>query len=483
MVLRIFNTLSRQKEVFTPLTENLVRMYCCGPTVYNYAHIGNLRCYLFEDFLRRTLDYNGFKITHVMNVTDVGHLTGDSDEGEDKMEKGATREGKSVTEIAQFYTDAFFNDTKQLNIVKPNIVCKATEHIPEMISMIKKLEEKNLTYIADGNVYYDVSKFVYYRELGKLTFDAMKSTERVKDDTEKKNPQDFVLWFTQSKFKNHTMQWDSPWGRGYPGWHIECSAMSTKYLGEQFDIHCGGIDHIQVHHTNEIAQTEGATGKHPWVKYWMHSEFLVMNNGKMAKSDGSFITLQILKDKGYDPLVYRYFCMGTHYRQMLNFSYIALDNAKNAYDGLINRIIALKNDVRQAKNVKDVANVNNLLSTKSELMLQFEGRFLNAINDDLNIPLAVGIMHEVLRSNISITEKLALMLDFDKVFGLNFKDVESKSFVSKDETAVLKDLLDKRTEARKNKDWAGADKIRDEITAKGYVIKDTPAGPVLEKAN
>jgi cysteinyl-tRNA synthetase len=349
--------------------------------------------------------------------------------------------------------------------------------------MIKKLEEKNLTYIADGNVYYDVSKFVHYRELGKLTFDAMKSTERVKDDTEKKNPQDFVLWFTQSKFKNHTMQWDSPWGRGYPGWHIECSAMSTKYLGEQFDIHCGGIDHIQVHHTNEIAQTEGATGKHPWVKYWMHSEFLVMNNGKMAKSDGSFITLQILKDKGYDPLVYRYFCMGTHYRQMLNFSYIALDNAKNAYDGLINRIIALKNDVRQAKNVKDVANVNNLLSTKSELMLQFEGRFLNAINDDLNIPLAVGIMHEVLRSNISITEKLALMLDFDKVFGLNFKDVESKSFVSKDETAVLKDLLDKRTEARKNKDWAGADKIRDEITAKGYVIKDTPAGPVLEKAN
>ena len=327
MELKVYNTLQRQIEPFHPIEEGRVSFYACGPTVYNYAHIGNLRTYVFEDILRRSLEYFGYEVQHVMNVTDVGHLTDDADQGEDKMEVSAREKKMSVWEIAEFYANAFFKDLEKLNIEPPTKTCRATDHIGDMIGLIKRLEEKGYTYVAGGNVYFDISQFPDYGKLALLDRQDLKIGARVERDPNKRNPRDFVLWFTQSKFEHQTMQWDSPWGRGYPGWHVECSAMSMKYLGEQFDIHAGGVDHIPVHHTNEIAQSEAATGR-KWVNYWLHGEFLVMKGAKIAKSAGNSITFSVLEEENFEPLDYRYFCLGGHYRSQLIFTKEALEVAR-----------------------------------------------------------------------------------------------------------------------------------------------------------
>ncbi len=469
MALKLFNTASRKKENFEPREQGKVGMYCCGPTVYHYAHIGNLRTYVFEDVLRRTLLYNKFSVKHVMNITDVGHLTSDSDEGEDKMVKGAKREGKSVWEIAKFYEKAFFDDFHALKLQDPEIKCKATEHITDMIELVKRIEQNGYTYIVDGNVYFDISKFPRYAEFARLNLEGQEEGARVEIDNAKRNKADFVLWFTRSKFGNQEMQWDSPWGRGFPGWHIECSAMSMKYLGEQFDIHCGGVDHIPVHHTNEIAQAEAATGKHPWVKYWLHGEFLVEDTGKMSKSKGEFLTLNVLKEKGYEPLVYKYFCFTAHYRQQLNFSWGGMDSAKNSFNRMKNKILALKEETGNLEQ-------DGTFGGKSR---QYLDDFEESINDDLGVPNALAVMWSVLRDEeLKSEEKLKLLYRFDNIFGFGFKDWKKETVTVPEE---IQKLVDEREEARKEKDWAKADALRDEIQEKGFLIKDTAEGPQLEK--
>ncbi len=466
MTLKIYNTLTRIKEDFKPIHSNKVGMYCCGPTVYNYAHIGNLRAYIFDDILRRTLIYNHFKLNHVMNLTDVGHLTSDADAGEDKMLKGAKREGKTVWEVAQFYTDAFMNDLELLNIETPDVVCKATNHIKEMIELIERIEKNGYAYVSGGNVYFDTSKFKSYGELARLKLDELEAGARIEVDENKKNPNDFVLWFTKSKFEDQAMKWDSPWGIGYPGWHIECSAMSMKYLGEQFDIHCGGIDHIPVHHTNEIAQSEAATLKKPWVKYWLHNNFLVMDkNEKMAKSGDNFLRLQLLIDKGFDPIEYRYFALTTHYRQELKFSFEGLTGAKNAYNSLKNKIIEIKKDN----------------SSKGELKINnYREEFLESINDDLNTPKALAVLWAVIKDDaLGGKEKYELLTDFDKVFG--FKISEIKEEAQEELSPEIQSLIEKREQARKNKDYKEADEIRDELKKLGIELLDTKEGIKTKK--
>lgn len=466
MALKIYNTLTRTKEEFKPILDNNVGMYCCGPTVYNYAHIGNLRAYIFDDILRRTLLYNNFKLKHVMNLTDVGHLTSDADEGEDKMLKGAKREGKTVWEVAQFYTDAFMKDMGALNIQNPEVVCKATDHINDMIELIKKIEKNGFAYVSGGNVYFDTSKFKEYGELARLKLDDLEAGARIEVDENKKNPSDFVLWFTKSKFDDQAMKWESPWGTGYPGWHIECSAMSMKYLGEQFDIHCGGIDHIPVHHTNEIAQSEAATLKKPWVKYWLHNNFLVMDkNEKMAKSGENFLRLQLLIDKGFDPIEYRYFALTTHYRQELRFSFEGLQGAKNAYNSLKNKVIEIKKDES---------------SKGAEKVKVYESEFLESINDDLNTPKALAVLWAVIKDDeLGGKEKYGLLNDFDKVLGLRISEMEEQK--QEELSPEINQLIQKREEARKNKDWKEADKIRDELRQKGIELLDTKEGIKTKK--
>lgn len=331
--IKIYNSLSKKVEDFNANQAGLAKVYCCGPTVYDYQHIGNFRTFIFEDILVRTLKLAKYKVQHVMNITDVGHLTGDNDEGEDKMLLAMKREGKKSLEIAQYYTDKFFEDWDKLGLNRPDTVCKATEHIQEMIELIKKIEANGFSYVANGNVYFDVAKFEKYGELARLNLDDLKAGARIEVDQNKKNPFDFVLWFTKSKFEDQELQWDSPWGRGYPGWHIECSAMSMKYLGDEFDIHCGGIDHVPIHHTNEIAQSEAATGK-KWVNFWMHSEFILLNSDKMSKSKGGFLVVDNIIEKGFDPKAYRLFCMSALYRQQLNFTWDAVEQNQNSYNKL-----------------------------------------------------------------------------------------------------------------------------------------------------
>lgn len=467
MTLKLYNTLTRKKEVFHPISKNEVTLYACGPTVYHHAHIGNLRTYVFNDILRRTLLYNGYKVNHVMNITDVGHLTSDGDSGEDKMLKGAKREKKTVWQIAEYYTNAFMSDIKKLNIQIPEHIPKATDNIKEMQEIIKKIEENGYAYVAGGNVYFDTSKFENYANLAKLNLDEMEKGARVDEDKNKKNRNDFVLWFTKSKFEDQEMKWNSPWGgKGYPGWHIECSAMSTKYLGKQFDIHTGGIDHIPVHHTNEIAQSEAAFGVHPWVKYWLHSEFLVIDSGKMAKSDENFLTLQTLIDKGYDPIIYRYFCLTAHYKQQLKFSYEGMDSAKNAYNNLKSRIIELRKGINE-ENKSD-----------KKIKTEYKNEFLECVNDDLNMPKAMSIVYSVLKEELSEKTKHDLLLDFDKVLGLGFKDMKEE-IVEIDSEA--EELIKKRNDAKKNKNFAEADKIRNELREKGIIIEDTKEGTKTRK--
>ena len=466
--MKLFNTMTRRVEEFVPIRENRVSMYCCGPTVYNYAHIGNLRTFIFEDILKRTLIYDGYKVTHVMNITDVGHLTGDGDDGEDKLGKRSRETGKSVWDIAAFYTEAFFKDEKDLNIIRPSVVCKATDHIQDMINLIKVLEEKGHTYTSGGNVYFAIDTIDDYGKLAGQSQDEKMSGARIAVDGNKRNPKDFVLWFTNSKFGEQAMMWDSPWGRGYPGWHIECSAMSMKYLGPHFDIHCGGIDAIPVHHTNEIAQSEAATGE-KWVNYWCHGEFLLNDKGKMSKSSGEFLTLPVVVSHGYNPLDYRYFCLSGHYRTQLKFSWEALDHAKSAREKLVSAVASLKKDNAPA----------SALSGKAE---DWKKSFRDAMNNDLRAPEALAQMWMMLKdAEITGAEKLALLYDYDRILGLGLDAVEAKSSERIGGEREWK-LLEERAEAKKNRDWAKADAIRAELLSLGYVVKDTPKGAILEKS-
>lgn len=457
MKLQFFNTLTRKKEEFTPIEPNKVRFYACGPTVYAFAHIGNLRTYIFEDLLRRLLEKSGLQVSHVMNITDVGHLESDADEGDDKMSLAAKKEQKNPWDIARFYEEAFFADCAHLNIMRPTTVCRATEHIQEMQEQVKTLLANDHAYVANGNVYYRIAKFPSYTALSRRNLEQLQEGARVEVDANKENPLDFVLWFSQSKFPNQIMQWDSPWGKGFPGWHIECSAMASKYLGERIDIHTGGIDHISVHHTNEIAQAEGCFG-HKWVNVWMHGEFLVLVKEKMAKSSGNFLTLKSLSDLGFEPLHFRYLCLGAHYRSQLVFSDDALASAKNSFENLKNRVISWK--------------LSSLKKNSSERVAYFQQAFWAAMADDLNTPVAMGVVWEMAKDNdVGDNEKLQLIEDFDAALGLNVRDF------SKPELAPeMMDLVKEREIARVAKDFALSDKIRDTLKASGIMIKDTKEG-------
>lgn len=463
--LYLYNTLSRSKELFTPIETGKVKMYCCGPTVYNYQHIGNLRTFFFEDILKRVLLFNGYDVFHVMNITDVGHLVSDDDEGEDKMEKGAEREGKTVWDIAEHYTAVFKEDMKRLNNLPPNVYSKATDYIREQIEMIECLEKKGFTYLTDDGVYYDTSKFPHYPDLAKLDIEGLQEGKRVKFSSEKRNITDFALWKFSPKDSTRQMEWESPWGKGFPGWHIECSAMSKKFLGPHFDIHCGGIDHIPIHHTNEIAQSEACNGE-KYVNYWLHGEFLIEDSGKMSKSKGEFLTLQTLIDKGYSPMHYRYYLLNTHYRKKLNFSYEGLDTARNGYESLSNKI----------KQLKKEADSENLPAPAES----YKKKFFNVINDDLNTSEGLAVLSEVLKdSALSPPQKLSTIYDMDKVFGLELESIslDTNEAISQE----IIELANKRVEAKNNKDYTLADQLRNEIKDKGYEVMDTKDGYEIKK--
>ena len=469
MTVRLYNTMSRSVEDFVPIKDGEAGLYCCGPTVYNYAHIGNLRTYIFEDLLHRTLEMAGYKVRHVMNITDVGHLTGDGDDGEDKMSKSARESGRSVWDIAKFYTDAFFRDEADLNIIRPDVVCRATDHIKSMISIIRRLEEGGHTYISGGNVYFSIDTIDDYGKLARLNLDELKEGARIEVDSNKRNPKDFVLWFTNSKFKDQVMVWPSPWGVGYPGWHIECSAMSSEYLGEHFDIHCGGIDAIPVHHTNEIAQSEAAFGHKPWVNYWCHGEFLLNDRGKMSKSDGGFLTLSVLKDRGYDPLDYRYFCLTGHYRSQLKFSFESLDQARSARETLVRRVAQFKASGEAAQQ----------LSEKAQGYLE---AFRQSMANDLKAPQALAVLWQAVRDQeIPDAEKLSLVLSMDSILGLSLDRIAPAGAGDAEIPAEALQLLEERKSAKAARDWARADAIRDQLAAMGFKVLDTGAGAKLER--
>ncbi len=454
--MKLYNTLTKQLETFTPNEKNTVRMYTCGPTVYHYAHIGNLRTYIFEDILEKGLEYLGYNVLRVMNVTDVGHLTNDSDTGEDKMQKSAIREQKSVYEIADFYENAFFLDCNKLNIRKPNVVERATKHIDTYILMIKKLLDEGYAYQSNGNIYFDVSKANnYYQLSGKNPKDLFVGVrETVEEDKNKRNPYDFGLWFTVSKFSNQEMKWDSPWGVGYPGWHIECSGISYKFLGEYLDIHCGGVDNIFPHHTNEIAQSEAFLG-HKWCNYWIHGEHLNDSQGKMSKSKGEFLTISLLEEKGYNPLAYRFFCLNSHYRNQLVFSYESLNSAQNAYNKLKNKI-------------KKLDRTPNLHDKKIDY---YKDKFKTAIENDLNTSLMITIIYDILKdSELTDFTKLYLIADFDKVLSLGL--IEEDKTVDEEIELMIMNKIKERDLAKKEKNYEKADQIRNELFARGIKIID-----------
>lgn len=463
--MKIYNTLTKKEETFIPHKEGEVQLYTCGPTVYHYAHIGNLRCYIFEDILQKTLEYIGYKVNRVMNITDVGHMTSDADEGEDKMLKGAAREHKTVYEIADFYTDAFFQDIDKLNIKKPETVEKASAHIDVYIKMVEKLLKDGYAYQENGNVYFDISKAKdYYALSGMNTDDLLIGVrEDVEEDIHKRNPYDFGLWFTVSKFENQAMQWDSPWGRGYPGWHIECSGIALTYLGEYLDIHCGGIDNIFPHHTNEIAQSEAYIG-HKWCNYWMHSEHLNDKSGKMSKSNGEFLTLSLLEEKGYHPLVYRLFCLSSHYRKTLVFSYEAMDQTKTTYEKLLTRIGALKKEVPGEIDTKAVQD--------------FQEQFQKNLENDLNTASALTTLYDVLKADITPATKLSLVQSFDTVLSLDLLKEKEVDMEADFQQYILR-KIEERKEAKANKDFALADAIREELLKQGIEIKDTREGTIF----
>mgnify|MGYP002796700321 FL=1 len=449
------NTLTRKKEVFKPIDEKEVRIYSCGPTVYKDATIGNMRTSIFQDVLRRVLRYNGYKIKHVMNITDVGHLVSDGDEGEDKMIKSAREEHKSPAEIADYYTKLFFEDLKNLNIETPEIVCKATDHIPDMLKYVETLMEKGYAYETSTAIYFDISKLDKYPVLSNLNLEEQKAGARVEVDPEKKSPYDFALWIKAPE--NHLMKWDSPWGPSYPGWHIECSAMGQKYLGEQFDIHTGGIDLIPTHHENEIAQSKGYCGKVP-ARYWLHGEYLLINGGKMSKSLGNVYLLRDIINRGYSPLAYRLFSYSSHYRNKLNFTWEGIEASQKSLE-------RLKQGYQAHLNGKD--------EVEDEKVNEYEERFHKAINDDLNMPLAMGVVWEVIRNDKKSPKLAKLLLKFDSVLGLK---IDEKEEVKQEIPKEILELIEERKKARENKNWEESDRIRDLIKEKGYEIKDTKEG-------
>lgn len=455
--MKLYNTLTRKVEEFVPNDKNKVTMYTCGPTVYHYAHIGNLRTYIFEDILEKTLNYLGYNVKRAMNITDVGHLSSDSDTGEDKMLKGAKREHKSVLDIADFYTEAFLKDIDSLNIKRPEIISKATDNIEQYIKIIEKLIEKNYAYISNGNVYFDISKVKDYYALTNHKIDEMVVgvREGVEEDSNKKNQADFVLWFTKSKFDDQELKWDSPWGVGYPGWHIECSGISIKYLGPYLDIHCGGVDNIFPHHTNEIAQSEAYLG-HKWCNYWFHNEHLLDSTGKMSKSKGEFLTVSLLQEKGYDPLSFRFMCLNSHYRKQLVFTYDALNQAEATLKKLRNKIANIKDE--GILDEGEFSNYNNM--------------FINEISNDLNTANAISVMYELLKDEqVNGHTKLELIKKFDKVFSVNL----IKETSLKDDSEIL-ELIEKRNEAKKSRDYELADSIRNELYNRGIELIDTREG-------
>lgn len=463
----LYNSSTRKKEEFVPHEEGKVSMYTCGPTVYHFAHIGNLRTYIMEDVLEKYFRYAGYDVKRVMNITDVGHLSSDADTGEDKMLKGAKREKKTVMEIAQFYTDAFFSDCEKLNIKKPDVVEPATNCIAEFIQMVEGLLEGGYAYIAGGNVYFDTSKLKDYYVFNNFDAEdlAIGVRDSVSEDENKRNKTDFVLWFTKSKFEDQELKWDSPWGIGYPGWHIECSAISLKHNGEYLDIHCGGIDNAFPHHTNEIAQSEAYLG-HEWCKYWFHVLHLNTSNGKMSKSKGEFLTVSLLEEKGYNPLAYRFFCLQSHYRKSQEFSFEALDNAQAAFNKLVARVASLKED-------GDV---------DETVVAEYSKKFSDVLGNDMNTSLAVTSVYDALKADTNDATKLAILNDFDKVLSLDLVN-EAKKYNEKqtaapanEEDVEIDALVAQRTQARKDKNWAEADRIRDELNARGIVLTDTPEG-------
>jgi len=466
---KFYNTLTRNIDTVIPNEEGKIAMYTCGPTVYHFAHIGNLRSYIMEDVLEKSLRYIGYDVKRVMNITDVGHLASDADTGEDKMLSGAKRENKTVMEIAQFYTDAFFSDCKKLNIKRPDVVEPATNCIPEFINMVEVLLQKGYAYEAGGNVYFDTSKlddyFVFSSAVEKEQLQ-VGVRDDVEEDTNKRNKNDFVLWFTKSKFEDQALKWDSPWGVGYPGWHIECSCISMKHLGEYMDIHCGGVDNIFPHHTNEIAQSESYTG-HKWCNHWFHVNHLNDKSGKMSKSKGDFLTVSLLEEKGYNPLVYRMFCLQSHYRKPLEFSYEVLDNMVVAYNKLAKRVADLK----------DEGDVNK------EVFAQFKEKFEDALCNDLNTSMAITVIYDLLKADVNDKTKLELIKDFDYVLSLELQENGKKLAENSDNAGIDAELeafvlakIEERAAAKKAKDFATADAIRDELLAKGVAIKDTREG-------
>ena len=468
----LYNSLSHKKELFTPNHPDLVKMYTCGPTVYHYAHIGNLRTYIMEDVLEKALRYTGYNVKRVMNITDVGHLASDADSGEDKMVKGAKRENKTVMDIARFYTEAFQADCQKLNIKWPDVVEAATNCIDEYIHMVQTLLDNGKAYFVGGNVYFDTSTLEKYYVFNDHDEEDLATgvREGVEEDTNKKNKNDFVLWFTKSKFEDQALKWDSPWGVGYPGWHIECSCISMKHLGEDLDIHCGGIDNAFPHHTNEIAQSESYLG-HKWCNYWFHVHHLNTDTGKMSKSKGEFLTVSLLESKGYDPMAYRLFCLQSHYRRNLVFSWENLDNAVIAYDKLIAKIATLKAEGEVEQSAFD----------------ELKAKFTNALNGDLNTSVAITALYDVLKAKCNDATKLALIADFDYVLSLNLiAAADALNKKQAEEEAANADpeidaLVAARTEAKKTKNWAEADRIRDELKARGIEIIDTPQGAKWRK--
>ncbi len=464
--MKLYNTLSRAVEEFVPREAGKVQMYTCGPTVYHFAHIGNLRTYMMEDVLEKALRYEGYDVKRVMNITDVGHLTSDGDTGEDKMLKGAKREKKTVLEIAEFYKNAFFDDCKRLNIKTPDIIEPATGCIPEFIKTIEGLIEKGYAYFADGNVYFDTSKVADYNALtGHSTDELMVGVrDDVEEDTSKRNKSDFVLWFTKSKFDDQELKWDSPWGVGYPGWHIECSCISMKHCGEYLDIHCGGVDNIFPHHTNEIAQSEAYLG-HKWCNYWFHVHHLNDETGKMSKSKGEFLTVSLLESKGYNPLAYRFFCLQSHYRKPLVFSYEALDQASATYNKLLRKIANLSRDGE----------------ADMEFVKSNRERFIKAISSDMNTALAITNIYDILKAKVSDATKIEALKDIDRVLSLDLvQEIEQKEDAPVAEKSALEleieALIAERAEAKRAKNYARADEIRNDLKARGITLIDTPQG-------
>ncbi len=459
--MKLYNSLTNTREEFKPFEEGVVRMYTCGPTVYHFAHIGNLRTYIMEDILEKYLSYEGYDVKRVMNITDVGHLSSDADTGEDKMLKGAKREKKTVLEIAKFYTDAFFGDCEKLGIKRPEICIPATDCIAEYIELVSTLIEKGFAYISGGNVYFDTAKLENYYVFGNFSEEDLATAVRddVELDDNKRNKADFVLWFTKSKFDDQELKWDSPWGIGYPGWHIECSAICMKYLGEYLDIHCGGVDNAFPHHTNEIAQSEAYIG-HKWCNYWFHVLHLNDARGKMSKSKGDFLTVSLLEEKGYNPLAYRFFCLQSHYRRPLAFSFESLDNAVTAFDKLIARI----------------AKLNAEGEVSQENLSVWKNKFIDAVGNDLACAMGITLLHEVLKSDLNDATKLAVIESYDTVLSLDLinqaNNQEEDLGISAEEAAEIEDLIARRTKARAEKDWATADAIRDELAKRNVVVTD-----------